>query len=68
MRIFTTVCFVLTILVGIAAFNTIGESAELLKLLYAYFALTTVVCGLITMAARRPARTAPVQAIETPQV
>jgi hypothetical protein len=55
MRVFTYIFLFLTVAVGCAAFRGSGESAEFLKLLYAYLALTTVVCSLITMAARKPA-------------
>jgi hypothetical protein len=55
MRMFTSISFLFTLAVGTAAFRSDGASAELLKLLYAYLALTTVVCGLIAIAARKPA-------------
>lgn len=54
MRIFTSIFFLLTVIAGFAAFHGSGNEAEMLKLLYAYLALTTLVCALITMAARKP--------------
>ena len=55
MQIFTSISVILTIVTGIAAFNQSGNGSEVLKLLYAYLALTTVVCALISLAARKPA-------------
>lgn len=43
---------VLTAIAGFVGFQSSGEIAELMKLLYAYFALTTVVCALIAAGTR----------------
>ena len=48
MRTFTLVLLILTVISGYGAFTY--PAAENLKLLYAYFALTTIVCGMLSFA------------------
>ena len=52
----TAVLFGLTLISGYAAFTSVGMAAESIKLLYAFLALTTVVCAMITMAESRSSR------------
>lgn len=54
MRIFTWIFFLITLVAGFTAFHDTGSDVETWKLLYAYSALTTVVCALVSLAARRP--------------
>lgn len=53
MRLLTALSLVLTAVAGCLGFQSSGEAAELMKLMYAYFALTTLVCGFIAAATRR---------------
>ena len=49
MRVFTFGLLVLTVLVGIFAYYGLGALTEVLRLTYAYLALSTLACGLITL-------------------
>lgn len=53
MRVFTFSLLVLTIVVGILAYYGLGALTEIVRLTYAYLALSTVACGLITLAMPR---------------
>lgn len=60
MRTFTLILLLLTITAGYAAFS--NPAIEGLKLLYAYLALTTIVCGMLSLAVGRTApRATPVR-------
>jgi predicted Co/Zn/Cd cation transporter (cation efflux family) len=62
MIIVTLILCLFSVIAGLAAFHSSGQTAELLKLVYAYLALTTVACALVALAARRPAtKPAPVE-------
>jgi len=53
MRLFTLSLLVLTVFVGMLAYYGVGALTEILRLTYAYLALSTVACGLITLTMRR---------------
>ncbi len=60
MRTATGVSFALTIAAGYSAFSGFGPNTETVKLLYAYLALMSVVCALVTMAAAKPLKSQPI--------
>lgn len=51
MRTFTLFLLALTVIAGYAAFS--DPAMENLKLLYAYLALSTIVCGMLSLSVRR---------------
>ena len=57
MRAFTFSLLLLTVIVGILAYYGLGALTEILRLTYAYLALSTVTCGLITMTMPRQSAT-----------
>ncbi len=52
MRVFTFLLFVLTIVAGFLSYNGVGSLTETVKLTYAYLALLTVACTLISLTIR----------------
>jgi hypothetical protein len=52
MRAFTVLLFALTIVSGCLSYYGIGGLTEIVKLTYAYLALSTVACGLICLTMR----------------
>lgn len=67
MRVFTFFLFILTIVAGCLSYKGLGDLTETLKLTYAYLALSTVACALITLTIRPQVHTeaASVQQIQT---
>lgn len=60
----TVVLFFFTIVAGYAAFSSGAEGPEELKLLYAFFALTTIVCAMVTVAGQRAVALKPISSKE----
>jgi hypothetical protein len=52
MRVFTYLLFVLTVIAGFLSYKGIGTLTETVKLTYAYLALSTVACALISLTMR----------------
>ncbi|MBV8897378.1 MAG: hypothetical protein JO051_12760 [Acidobacteriaceae bacterium] len=52
MRVFTYLLFVLTVVAGLLSYYGIGTLTETVKLTYAYLALSTVACVLISLTMR----------------
>ena len=52
MRVFTYLLFFLTVIAGFLSYNGIGTLTETVKLTYAYLALSTVACVLISLTMR----------------
>lgn len=52
MRVFTYLLFILTVISGFLSYNGIGTLTETVKLTYAYLALSTVACALISITMR----------------
>lgn len=52
MRVFTYLLFVLTLIAGFLSYKGVGNLTETVKLIYAYFALSTVACALISLTMR----------------
>ena len=52
MRVFTYLLFILTIIAGFLSYEGVGTLTETVKLTYAYLALSTVACALITLTMR----------------
>ena len=52
MRVFTYLLFFLTVIAGLLSYYGIGTLTETVKLTYAYLALSTVACVLISLTMR----------------
>jgi hypothetical protein len=52
MRVFTLGLLILTIIAGFVSYHGLGSLTETMKLTYAYLALSTLACGLITLSIR----------------
>ena len=69
MRVFTLGLLILTIIAGVMSYYGVGTLTETIKLTYAYLALSTLACGLISVTVRRelPRRiTATVESADRP--
>lgn len=67
MRVFTFFLFMLTIVAGCLSYKGLGDLTEIVKLTYAYLALSTVACASITLTMRPQVHAEPasVQQIES---
>ena len=52
MRVFTLGLLILTIIAGFMSYYGVGSLTETIKLTYAYLALSTLACGLVTVSVR----------------